>query len=483
MFACVAPALARGRGVAVEDIFGRRLNDKNGLVLVDWEGHMANPAIEFFVVAPTGASYPIRVTVSSDEPRMYFNLPSEAGTLGPKKTIDIARPGKQSVFVSIFPDRDDRDETHELKIELRDARGRQLITRLPVHVIDQDRKGDGGFPITVDFSKDKTGFFAREKNADVIRQAARDWMYFFDGTGLDPVPAGAEKSFIRNPDSFKEGFSVVNDREYTGLLLYASGVHTPENRSGGMPSHLGGFQSIGGKPTQIRRSAGIRIETEGNYKQKGWIVSLDDTDWWRAKGDNNVPGDLYSVAHHEMGHAFFFNPNLPLFARLKEGISSDDKQLLEYFGSSPRPDDRDHFSKQIDPESGFGVYGNEYYGQMPQGRWVPTKTDLLLAQAIGYRLRPTSAFAPLTFEPAELPGAKVSAKYSARLHATGGIPFYNWEVMGTGKLPPGLRLDSFTGELQGTPTRAGKYQFTVRVRDYHKLATGKEAEVTLEVKQ
>jgi hypothetical protein len=42
----------------------------------------------------------------------------------------------------------------------------------------------------------------------------------------------------------------------------------------------------------------------------------------------------------------------------------------------------------------FGAFGNEYHGQMPGGRWLITKLDLLYAQAIGYELRGTSAFKP-----------------------------------------------------------------------------------------
>ena len=48
------------------------------------------------------------------------------------------------------------------------------------------------------------------------------------------------------------------------------------------------------------------------------------------------------------------------------------------------------------------------------------------------------------------------------LHADGGTPPYTWAVSG---LPPGITLDSSTGVLSGTPTKAGSYTVTVTVTD------------------
>ncbi|MHC4992972.1 MAG: putative Ig domain-containing protein, partial [Planctomycetota bacterium] len=51
------------------------------------------------------------------------------------------------------------------------------------------------------------------------------------------------------------------------------------------------------------------------------------------------------------------------------------------------------------------------------------------------------------------------------VEATGGIPFYDY-VLEDGALPPGLVLDRFTGAIEGTPTAAGSFPFTLRVLDY-----------------
>jgi large repetitive protein len=59
------------------------------------------------------------------------------------------------------------------------------------------------------------------------------------------------------------------------------------------------------------------------------------------------------------------------------------------------------------------------------------------------------------------PSGAVGAAYSYRLTATGGTRPYTWSVK-TGKLPPGIKLNS-GGVLSGTPTTAGRYSFAVHV--------------------
>jgi hypothetical protein len=57
------------------------------------------------------------------------------------------------------------------------------------------------------------------------------------------------------------------------------------------------------------------------------------------------------------------------------------------------------------------------------------------------------------------------------LQASGGVPVYNWEILG-GRLPEGLKLDPFTGIIAGTPRRAGRFAFTVQLRDYDEANGG-----------
>src|SRR6266702_1028218 len=62
-----------------------------------------------------------------------------------------------------------------------------------------------------------------------------------------------------------------------------------------------------------------------------------------------------------------------------------------------------------------------------------------------------------------LPGATVGVPYSATLTADGGLPPYTWSVI-SGALPTGLSLDS-AGNITGTPTAIGTFNFTVQVVD------------------
>jgi hypothetical protein len=397
-------------GLEVIDDHGRSI-PQQGLVLFDWEGYIANPAVKFYLVPPADAAFPARAVLSAAESRLHFDLPSEVGPHGPRKTVTWQKHERMPVYISIFPDRDGRNEDHRLRIDFTDARGSRESLSFPVHVIDQDQNRASEFSITVDFSQDRTGFFQDgEKRATVV-QAANDWAYFFADMKLRPVAAGTEKTLIWGSDGFKTSTSVTNAHDYKGFLLYAYGISNPLSpsgagippawllmkrapaarmiRSGGEPSPYGGFQASGGHEKPIRRSGGLEIEVKGNYNTLGWLVTLSDGKWWKAANSGDAAADLYSIAHHEIGHSLIFNPNNLL---IKRGEMLKDERVRAYLGSSPAVNQSDHLDGVIDPTSLHGAFGNEYHGRMPRGRWLITKLDLFCARAIGYELRETSAF-------------------------------------------------------------------------------------------
>ena len=81
-----------------------------------------------------------------------------------------------------------------------------------------------------------------------------------------------------------------------------------------------------------------------------------------------------------------------------------------------------------------------------------------------------SADITVTFQPAfgvngtlTSPGI-VGGAYSSSLTASGGTAPITWSIS-AGTLPPGLSINSSTGEVSGTPTTAGNYSFTVQALD------------------
>jgi hypothetical protein len=477
---CPLPGYSQLSEIVVQDIFGRRLNDY-GLVLVDWEGYLANPAIKFFVIPPQNALFPASAVLTAGNDRLYFDLPSQAGAAGPAKTITFSDASvRVPVYISNFPDRDTLDDDHLLNLRFTAADGQQTSLALNVHEIDQDQDGTGPYSVTVDFSRDQTAFFADPQKIAIIQEAAADWAYFVDDMNLDQVPGGAETTWIWDPTGFLTGSYTTNTDPYTGYLLYAYGIHSSELRSGGEPSLAGGFQSSGGVNLPLKRSGGFENETAGNYNMLGWFLTTGDDDWWVSGNLGNEQNDLFSICHHEMGHAFIFNPAQPNFDRFKRLGYVQDPAVLAYHGSYPRIDPYDHLNGEIDDASRKGAFGYEYFGDVPRRRWLITKLDILVAQAIGYSIRQTSAFVPLSITSASLAQGMAGQPYMDTLQAAGGIPFYNWTI-DSGALPDGLSLDSFTGIISGTPSTPGTFSFTARLRQYVEGAAGVTADFSMTI--
>ncbi len=71
---------------------------------------------------------------------------------------------------------------------------------------------------------------------------------------------------------------------------------------------------------------------------------------------------------------------------------------------------------------------------------------------------------PIVVEtPPTLPSGKVGRFYATRIVVSSGAPPYHFAIV-EGTLPPGLYLTS-SGEIQGVPTRAGFYTFSVKITD------------------
>lgn len=452
--------------IRVSDIFGRSLNQR-GVTLVDWDGYLANPLIKIYLLPPTNAVLPGSAILTADGARLYFDAPSNVGTNGPSKTISLtSATAAVLVRLSIFPDRDSVDEDYTLTLVFAGANSVKQTNTISIHVVDQDLQRTNDFVVTVNFDRDQTGVFTNAIRRALTTQVANDWTYFFTDMNLDPVAAGTEQTYIWS-NNFSGGYYFTSTNSYTGYLLYAYGTTNNAHRSGGEASFYGGAQTSGGMPFTLHRSGGFESEIYGNYNTLGWLFLTNDSNWLATGNLGNETNDFFSIAHHEIGHALVFNPGHPGFNTAKNGGSFSSAAVTNYYGGPVPIDAFDHLNGVIDRESGQGVFGYEYYGSIPRKRWIITKLDLLCAQEVGYELRPSSAFTPLTLPVIDPPpSAQQTVPYSMSFAATGGIPFYDWDIV-DGALPPGLSLDSFTGAITGRPTTNGAFHFSLRVRDYH----------------
>ncbi|HEX3746262.1 MAG TPA: putative Ig domain-containing protein [Bryobacteraceae bacterium] len=88
--------------------------------------------------------------------------------------------------------------------------------------------------------------------------------------------------------------------------------------------------------------------------------------------------------------------------------------------------------------------------------------------------------ASLSIVTGSLPGGTVGVKYGAGLTAAGGNPPYTWSlVAGSGSLPAGLTLDSFGGDIVGTPTAAGTATFSLQVSDGQQTSAPQQLSIAI----
>ncbi len=76
-----------------------------------------------------------------------------------------------------------------------------------------------------------------------------------------------------------------------------------------------------------------------------------------------------------------------------------------------------------------------------------------------------------------LPTGLVGSPYSGSFAGTGGVQPYTWSIP-LGNLPPGLTMNN-AGLVSGTPTVAGAYAFTIRLRDNNNVSVDASATLTV----
>jgi protocatechuate 3,4-dioxygenase beta subunit len=119
-------------------------------------------------------------------------------------------------------------------------------------------------------------------------------------------------------------------------------------------------------------------------------------------------------------------------------------------------------SAKVRFRTGYTTFGEEYYNDKPD---YGTADAVPIVQSTDFpdvdaalSVRPS-----LTMVTSTLPPGELGAAYEQSLEASGGFRFYYWTLAG-GALPPGLTVNS-RGEITGTPTSQGTFDFMISVMD------------------
>ena len=126
------------------------------------------------------------------------------------------------------------------------------------------------------------------------------------------------------------------------------------------------------------------------------------------------------------------------------------------------------------------AFGENLYGQLGvatnSGTQSANPTPALVALpagttidtvARGFSLSSLVLVADLATSTVGLPAGEAGVPYSAIVQARGGTPPYTWTI---GGLPAGLTANPASGQITGTPTRAGSANVTVTVTDAYGIS-------------
>jgi len=102
-----------------------------------------------------------------------------------------------------------------------------------------------------------------------------------------------------------------------------------------------------------------------------------------------------------------------------------------------------------------------YSANRGSGRENQAMTPVLDALSVS-----SLAYEPVEIATGVLPSATEGTLYQQTLQTTAGEAPFTWDIV-SGTLPPGVSLDSDTGEISGIPTVDGAYSITVEVTDSH----------------
>jgi len=203
----------------------------------------------------------------------------------------------------------------------------------------------------------------------------------------------------------------------------------------------------------INSSSGKITGTPTDFGTFAYTVSVTDSS---TPAQTDSAQLLLNIAQqlqifNNLGTAYI---NLPFFGSLNAAGGSFPVTWIVLSGSLPP-------GLTLDPNgtvSGTATQLGAYH-------FVVQATDsgtppYVVTQAISLNVTPT----PLNISGAVLSPAPINVVYHSQIPASGGTPPYSFTIS-SGNLPPGLTLNSATGNIDGTPTQNGTYNFTVSGAD------------------
>ena len=94
-----------------------------------------------------------------------------------------------------------------------------------------------------------------------------------------------------------------------------------------------------------------------------------------------------------------------------------------------------------------------------------TATDSSITPQVKTKALSIVITSALSITTSSLPDGAINTAYTAPLVSTGGTPSVTWSVS-SGTLPTGLNINSGTGVISGTPSTAGKVDFSIKATDH-----------------